>query len=93
VIEGVWTGVITRRAATTTTTAREPRRRRGRAPRRAAVEVSAIASEQHSYGGRSREGIWYFEIPSPNTTVFSVLWPPTIALWGSLVFPYTLVVR
>jgi hypothetical protein len=28
------------------------------------------------------EGIWDFEIPSPNTTVFSVLWPPSIALWG-----------
>jgi hypothetical protein len=34
-----------------------------------------------------------FEIPSPNTTVFSVLWPPSIAAWGSLVFPYTLVVQ
>ena len=40
-------------------------------------------------------GIWYFDIPSPNTTVFSlhVLWPPSIALWGSLVPPYTLLVR
>ena len=38
-------------------------------------------------------GIWYLDIPSPNTTVFSVLWPPSIALWGSLVLPYTLVVR
>ena len=38
-------------------------------------------------------GIWYFDIPSPNTTVSSVLWPPSIALWGSLVPPYTLVVR
>ena len=28
-----------------------------------------------------------------NTTVFSVLWPPSIAGWGSLVFPYTLVVH
>jgi hypothetical protein len=34
-------------------------------------------------------GIWYFDIPSPNTTVFSVLWPPSIAMWGSLVPPYT----
>jgi hypothetical protein len=24
------------------------------------------------------------DIPSPNTTVFSVLWPASIALWGSL---------
>jgi hypothetical protein len=32
-------------------------------------------------------GIWYFDIPSPNTTVFSILWPPSIALWGSLVPP------
>ena len=39
------------------------------------------------------EGIWYFEIPSPNTTVFSVLWPPSSALWWSLVPPHTLVVR
>jgi hypothetical protein len=38
-------------------------------------------------------GIWYFDITSPNNTVFSVLWPPSIALWGSLVPPYTLVVR
>ena len=37
-------------------------------------------------------GICYFDIPSPNTTVFSVLWPPSIALWGSLVPPYSLVV-
>jgi hypothetical protein len=48
-------------------------------------------------GGRSGiEGkfIRYFEIPSPNTTVFSVLWPPSIALCvGSSVFPYTLVVQ
>jgi hypothetical protein len=29
-----------------------------------------------------RGGIWYFDIPSPNTTLFSVLWPPSIALWG-----------
>ena len=46
-----------------------------------------------SYGGRSKGGIWYSDIPSPNTTVFSVLWPPSVALWGSLVLPYTLVVR
>jgi hypothetical protein len=38
-------------------------------------------------------GIWYFGIPSPNTTVVSVLWPPSIVLWRSLVPPYTLVVR
>jgi hypothetical protein len=40
-------------------------------------------------------GILYFDIPSPNTTVFSVLdlWPPSIALWGSLVPPYTLLLR
>jgi hypothetical protein len=37
-------------------------------------------------------GIWYFDIPSPNTTVFSVLRPLSIALWGSLVPPYSLVV-
>jgi hypothetical protein len=40
-----------------------------------------------SYGGQSRGCIWYFEIPSPNTTVFGILWPPSIALWGSLVPP------
>jgi hypothetical protein len=28
-----------------------------------------------------------------NTTIFSVLWPPSIALWGPSVPPYTLVVR
>jgi hypothetical protein len=28
------------------------------------------------------ECISYFEIPSPNTTVFNVRWPPSIALWG-----------
>jgi hypothetical protein len=40
-------------------------------------------------------GISYFDIPSPtsNTNIFRVLWPPSIALWGSLVPPYTLVVR
>jgi hypothetical protein len=37
-------------------------------------------------------GIWYFDIPPPNTTVFSVLWPRSIALWGSLVPPYSLLV-
>ena len=45
------------------------------------------------YGGRSTGGIWCSEIPSPNTTVFSVLWLPSVALWGSLVLPYTLLVR
>jgi hypothetical protein len=25
---------------------------------------------------------------SSNTTVFSVLWPPSVALWGSSVLPY-----
>jgi hypothetical protein len=30
---------------------------------------------------------------STNTTVFSVLWPTSIALWGSLVPPYTLAVQ
>ena len=35
----------------------------------------------------------YRVTPSPNTTVFGILWPPSIALWGSLVFPYTLVVQ
>ena len=45
------------------------------------------------YGGRTEGGTWYFDIPSPNTTVFSVIWPTSVALWGSLVFPYTLVVR
>ena len=45
------------------------------------------------YGGQSRECIWYFDIPSPNTTIFGILWPPSIALWGSLVPPYTLFVR
>ena len=44
-------------------------------------------------GGQSRGGIWYSDTPSPNTTIFSVLWPPSVALWGSLVLPYTLVVR
>ena len=39
-------------------------------------------------------GYWYFDIiPSPNTTVFGVLWPPSIALWGSLVPPCTILVR
>ena len=44
----------------------------------------------------ARGGIWYFDIPPPNTTVFSVrvvLWPPRIALWGPLVLPYTMVVQ
>ena len=45
------------------------------------------------YGGRSKGGIWYSDIPSPNTTVFGVLWPPRIALWGFLVLSYSLVVR
>jgi hypothetical protein len=27
------------------------------------------------------------------STVFSALWPPSIALWGSLVLPYNLVVN
>jgi hypothetical protein len=49
------------------------------------------------YDGRSTGGIWYFDIPSPNTifnTVFSVLLPPTciIALWGSLVLPLIMLV-
>jgi hypothetical protein len=42
---------------------------------------------------QSRRCIWYFDIPSPNTTVFGILWPPSIALWGSLVPPYTLSVQ
>ena len=38
---------------------------------------------------------WYSDIPSPkfNTTVFGVLivlWPPSNALWGSSVLPYTM---
>jgi hypothetical protein len=37
--------------------------------------------------------IRYSYTPSSNTTIFSVLWPPSIALWGSLVLPYTLVVQ
>ena len=37
--------------------------------------------------------IWYFDIPSPNSIVFSVLWPTSIALWGSLVLPYMLLVK
>jgi hypothetical protein len=32
-------------------------------------------------------------IPSPNTTIFGILWPPSIAPWGSLVPPYTLFVQ
>ena len=37
-------------------------------------------------------GVWYFDIPSPNTIVFSVLWPTSIALWGSAVLPYNVLV-
>jgi hypothetical protein len=36
-------------------------------------------------------GTRYSGIPSPNTNVFGVLWLPSIAQWGSLVLPYTLV--
>jgi hypothetical protein len=35
---------------------------------------------------------WCSDILSPNTTVFGILWPPSNALWGSLLLPYTLVV-
>jgi hypothetical protein len=39
-----------------------------------------------------RGGIWYSDIlvdlSPPNTTVFNVLWPTSIALWGP-VLPYT----
>ena len=49
--------------------------------------------DRRYYGGRSMGGIWYFDIPSPNTTVFSALWPHSIALWGSSVPPYTMVVQ
>ena len=45
------------------------------------------------YCGRSKGGIWYFDIPSPNATVFSVQCPHSIALWGFLVPPCTLVVQ
>jgi hypothetical protein len=44
-----------------------------------AMVNSMVAMYRPKWGG-----IWYFDIPSPNTTVFSVLWPPSIALWGSL---------
>ena len=57
------------------------------------IVIAAQLQPGRSYGGRSKGGIWYFDIPSPNSTVFSVLWPPSIALWGSLVFPYSLVVQ
>jgi hypothetical protein len=56
-----------------------------------AALVARSSQQPGSYGGRSGGAIWYFDIPSPNTsntTLFSVLWPPSIALWGSLVPPY-----
>jgi hypothetical protein len=65
-----------------------------RGARASQLRAPAVRMKAQCYGGRSG-GVfaWYFDIPSPNTTVFSVLWPPSIALWGSLVPPYTLVVR
>jgi hypothetical protein len=58
---------------------------------------SSIKLASHAHAAMVAEvgeyRIWYFDTDSPNTTVFSVLWPPSIALWGSLVPPYTLVVQ
>jgi hypothetical protein len=55
--------------------------------RRAAIKYRRTYRQLHA---TSWCYAWYFDIPSPNTTVSSVLWPPSIALWGSLVPPYTL---
>jgi hypothetical protein len=60
---------------------------------RCALDYPPCCASVRCYGGQSRGCIWYFDIPSPNTTVFGILWPPSIAHWGTLVPPYTLFVQ
>ena len=65
------------------------------APCHVAVRVGSRRAPRQLLWWPKWGGIWYFDMPSPNTTVFSALWPTSTALdlWGSLVFPYTLAVR
>ena len=59
----------------------------------AVARVRVHAAMVAEVGGVFGLGTLTYVIPSPNTTVFSVLWPPSITLWESSVFPYTLVVQ